>query len=84
MVWDALDASRMASSVFDAAVALRAKSGKGAFALGESQSLPAPKPDVVTEADLDGALATAAAEALGWEITHLPKDTLAGVQLAPL
>lgn len=34
--------------------------------------------------DLDGALATAAAEALGWEITHLPKDTLAGVQLAPL
>lgn len=33
--------------------------------------------------DAGGALATAAAEALGWEVTELPQDTLAGVHLAP-
>ena len=34
--------------------------------------------------DEDGALATAAAEGLGWEVTVLPEPTLAGVALGPV
>ena len=62
------------SAVKAAAFALR-----GRLVLADSDEAIA-----ATVRDADGTLATAAAEALGWEVTELPRDTLDGVHMVPL